>query len=584
MVPLLCGAVALAAACLGLLWSFGILGGGEYGALFREKAELLKPQALSEDIRWELETTPAGEAGFAVFFSVCDGESRARVYTGTGETLDAAWESAFEAAWSGVGKNRLRPEWVKADVAYLSREISMEELGQSVQSGRAQFFRYGVAFDPAFETALLEAELNGAKIFDYENGGIDLEYLNHYLEKAGRKQLEELPETCTAFRCFGWLCDGDNTVLPLSAGSLDYGYRQVDTVDDACVEEMIRNAADYLMDQVREDGSFVYGRYPRFDNEIDDYNILRHAGTVWALLCRYRMEPSQELADAIDRTAGYLLESVVAKDADTSYLYEEKSGEIKLGGCGLAVIALTEYMDVFQSDAYLEVCRQLGNGILSMLDQDTGEYVHVLNRDFSLKETFRTVYYDGEATFALSRLYALTGDQVWLDAACAAVDHFIAADYTQHKDHWIAYAMNEVTKFVTDRPDYYAFALQNAQRNLETIYRREITSPTDLELLMATFELYLRIDARGAAVEGFELEPFLGTIYHRADQMRSSYFYPEMVMYMENPQRVLHTFMVRQDGFRVRIDDVQHNIGGYYLYWKNYEKLVEYGMLEYRVP
>ena len=37
--------------------------------------------------------------------------------------------------------------------------------------------------------------------------------------------------------------------------------------------------------------------------------------------------------------------------------------------------------------------------------------------------------------------------------------------------------------------------------------------------------------------------------------------------------------MVRHDGYRVRIDDVQHNIGGYYLYAKNYEKLVSYGLL-----
>ena len=38
--------------------------------------------------------------------------------------------------------------------------------------------------------------------------------------------------------------------------------------------------------------------------------------------------------------------------------------------------------------------------------------------------------------------------------------------------------------------------------------------------------------------------------------------------------------MVRHDGYRVRIDDVQHNIGGFYKYYKNYDKMVEDGLLQ----
>ena len=549
---------------------------------YREKADLLKEEVLAEEVRWELVDSPAGEAGYAVFVSVCDTSSRARVYTGTGKTPEQAWENADRKTEAALAKSGMQPEWVKADLVYISEKISMEELSAAVKNSRPEFFRYGVSFDDAFRTALLEAELNGAKIYDYEEGGIDLNYLNTYLKKAGRKQLKKLPEDCTVFRCFGWFCGGENAVVPLSSGELDYGRREVELLDADYAAGLIRSASDYLIRQVREDGSFVYGYYPRFDNEIENYNIVRHASTIWSLLCRYRMDPDEELAEVIERIIGYLLTQVVSDGEGRDYLYEEKDDEIKLGGCGVAVIALTEYMDVFQNDKYLEECRRLGKGILSMLDQETGEYVHVLNGDFTLREAFRTVYYDGEATFALCRLYGLTGEREWLDAACSAVDHFIEADYTGYRDHWVAYTMNEITRYVTDRPDYFAFALQNAQRNLQEIYERDTTYHTYLELLMATFEIYDRLVAGGASVEGFDLEMFLRTIYERADRMLNGYFYPETAMYMENPQRILNTFMVRHDGYRVRIDDVQHNIGGFYLYWKNYDRLAEYGMLDCR--
>ena len=95
-----------------------------------------------------------------------------------------------------------------------------------------------------------------------------------------------------------------------------------------------------------------------------------------------------------------------------------------------------------------------------------------------------------------------------------------------------------------------------------------------------------RMIERGIHVDyldnGFDLEYFLRTIYKRADHMLCGYFYPEYAMYMANPNSILDTFMVRHDGYRVRIDDVQHNVGGYYLYYMNYDKLVDYGMLEYR--
>lgn len=575
---LLAGVAVLLLAAAGV---FGLMKGNATWntKIYREKIALLKNSVLEAEET--LPDSPAGgQAGQVVFLSICNTAERASVFCGTGATLEMAWDNANKKTIEFLKHSNYEPVWVKADVVYSSDTLEASEFVRDIRAARHEFYRFGVAFDKKFETALLEAELNGAKIFDYENGGIDFEYLNRYLKKADRSPLEKLPSVYTVFQCKGWMCDENNTIYALGTEGLNYGRRQIEIIDAAYVKGVIMNASGFLSEQINEDGSFVYGIYPRFDREIESYNIVRHASTLWSLICRYRLWPDEALAEKIDRTIGYMLGQIVYDSQGRAFLYEEKNDEIKLGGCGIAVVALTEYMDVFQNDKYIDICKALGEGILSMQDGDDGGYYHVLNGDFTRKEKLRTVYYDGEATFALCRLYGLTGSQIWLDAAQNAVAYFIREDYTQYKDHWIAYSMNEITKYITERKEYYDFALKNAQTNLQTIYERDTTYHTYLELLMATFEVYDRMCEKGITAENFDLPMFLDTIYTRAERQLNGYFYPEYAMYMDNPQRVLDTFMVRHDGYRIRIDDVQHNIGGYYLYYKNYDKMVEYGLLD----
>lgn len=574
---LLCAAavVLIAVVCL-LAWCSGRAVSNV--AVYERKLARLQASVLTAETREQLGRSPAGgQAKQAVFLSLCDTTERASVFCGTGPDLDSAWENADAQVRAFLKESHYDPVWVKADVVYTSDTRTEKELTREVIAARHEFYRWGVAFDPKFETALLEAELNGAKIYDYDDGGIDLAYLDEYLKKGGRETLGTLPETYLIFQCKGWFCDEDGQVYALSTDNLAYG-RRMDTVDADYARELILNASAFLVDQIQEDGSFVYGIYPRFDNDIDNYNIVRHASTLWSLICRYRLAPDEALAEDIDRTIDFMVNYIRYDPEGRAYLYEEKTDEIKLGGCGVAVVALTEYMDVFQDDRYETVCRALGEGILAMLDQDSGEYIHVLSGDFSQKEAFRTVYYDGEATFALCRLYSLTGDPVWLEAAESAAAHFIEADYTQYKDHWVAYSMNELTKHRPDNESYYTFALANAQNNLKAIAERDTTYHTYLELLMATFEVYDRMMENGLDAGTFDVQAFLDTIAIRADRQLNGYFYPEYAMYMKDPQRILNTFMVRHDGYRVRIDDVQHNIGGFYLYAENYDKLLRYGL------
>lgn len=551
---------------------------------FEDRAALIKSEALSSDILDEIGENPAGEdAEYAVFLSLSDGSERANIFSGTGKSLDDAWSSAYGKADAFVKERIYDAAWLKADVVNSSQSMTDAELSSALSESTEQYFRYGLALKPDFSEALLEEELNCAKIYDYENHCIDFEYLNKYLQKAGRATVSLLGGEYTAFTCVSWFCGNDGKVLRLQDGELSYGRRSIDPLDADFARAICLDSSKYLEQQLKEDGSFIYGYKPRFDNEISGYNILRHAGSIWTLVIRYEMTGDEALIPKIESAIDYVIDNalIYSDDGESAYVFDADDDEIKLGGDGIMLVALTEYMEALDTDKYMDIAALLGNGILSMLDQSTGKYTHVLNPDLSVKEEFRTVYYDGEASFALCRLYGMTKDEKWLSAAESAVGNFIREDYTKYRDHWIAYTMNELTKYVKNE-EYFTFALRNAQENLDRINRLDRTAPTCLELLMATYEVYERIIDEGISVgylnSGFDLDYFLDTILNRADAQLDGYFFPEYAMYMRDPAAVLNAFFAREDGFRTRIDDTQHSVGGYYLYYLHYDRLLDLGM------
>lgn len=587
------------------------------------------------------------ENGFIVFLSFSDGSARADVVHASGADIGEAFADAQQKAWKLMQKKHQRFRWLKADVVTEYAPADAKTLAYMIKEpGWNEFFRFGLSFDRSFRTALLEEELNGAKIPDYASGSISLADLNRYLKKAGRPVLSKLPEFFLLFQTAGFFYDADSAAnaaattdadsaanvtasgcaIPLIPDGLSRGRREVRNFDAAAARSFVTVAASFLEKQVQPDGSFRYGYYPRFDRVIPGYNCMRHASTIWSLLCQYRMTKKASVLSLAARSIDYLLShALVYRAPDTAYLSEPLKDEIKLGGGGVLILAITEYLDLCSGEArseilcsgelrseilcsgeplaeapsveivhardalpeqealrrrYTEIACALGNGILSLLNPETGEFSHVLNMDFSLKERYRTVYYDGEAAYALCRLYRLTKEEKWLFYAGKAVDHFLAADYTRYRDHWVAYAMNEITRYI-HRDDYDTFALRNARVNLDFLYKRETTYHTFLELLMVTFETYERILTENPGLpylKEFDLPYFLRTIRVRADRMLNGFFFPEYAMYMRCPDKILGSFMVRHDGFRVRIDDVQHNIGGFYLYYKNYSRLLALGM------
>ena len=559
------------------------------------RQHIFSDDALLERLEAGRLDSPLLQGFYVVFISICDAKSRALVMKGTGNTLDEAWRNAEHKANLLTKNNSLKIAWAKADIVNSAEEIATTELNKElVENNYKNFFRKGIALSPTFDIAFLEAELNGNRMLnyyseeqiskkeiDYDSAVLDLTRINYYLKTYYNcKEITSIPDRILTFTTTGLFCDKDLALHRLHDKGFDCGRRATAIIDGEAVEPVMLSASKYLYSLIKPDGEFIYGYYPIFHKEIDNYNILRHAGSIWSLINLYRITKDDELVPKLNAAIDYLTEGyIICKNEDTAYVFEKKTDEIKLGGNGLSIIMLTEYMDVFETDKYIGLVRKLANGILEMEDMSSGKYFHVLNYpDFSSKEEFRTIYYDGEATFALSRAYTYTNDEKYLHGAKMAVENFIAEDYTKYRDHWVAYALNEITKYIPE-PRFFEFAMQNAGKNLKTIYHRARSTQTNLELLTITWQTFKRIQELEIStpyIDEFDVEFFAKTIYQRARHLLNGYFYPEFAMYMKRPSKVAGSFFVREDNFRVRIDDIQHYIGGYYFYSKYFNEILPY--------
>lgn len=554
----------------------------DLAGVFNKKAELLEKKLFDEKCAERYAEFLSEFGHIAVFISVSDINEQAYVFRSSSKTIEDAWKSAKEKALEFINVENFSSTWVKADIAVRGEKKSFASLPELFPKCRNKFYRHGISFDEEFDRAVIEAELNTCGLIDYKAGKIDITGLNKYFATNDLKTLSQFPDEVIEFTCKSVFCDEKNAVYELYSEGRSCGRRKLGKFAKETALRVITTAAEYLAMQIGLDGKFDYGFYPTRSKAIPGYNILRHATSIWSLLCSYRITKDQFILEQAESAIGYMIKNMAHKypkrdgKENVLYLCEKTKNEVKLGGNAVSIIVLTEYMNILGTDKYTKVVKELTNGILELFDERDGSFFHVLKYpSLAPRDKFRTVYYDGESVFALSRAYGLTKDRRYLEAAQKATDRFIEKNYEQYADHWVAYSINELTKHLPVEK-YLDFGLKNVQTNLDKIYNTTTTYHTYLELLCVSFELVNRIKEKNlkcAAINEFDEKALVNTIFHRADYMLNGYGYPEYVMYFANPGNSLGAFFIRHDDYRIRIDDVQHFCSAYYSVYRNYEKL-----------
>lgn len=515
---------------------------------------------------------------YIAFVSIGNPSIRARVFKHASTDIHSLFDKLQQKAIQLVRKKVLDPTWLKVDIVTDVKKVEFSTLEKIVGHTRKNYFRYGIAFDTEFRLAFLEQEINGnAMIRSVKQGPTELneKNINHYLQYNYNRQ--RLPfrkgtyknksvflfKTVSAF-----ISKEDRKVICLYNGERSNGIRKIEDTK-AEVKSLIEKATDFLVHQLHPNGKFEYGYFSAFAKRIDTYNILRHSSTLYSMAEGYEVIQDKRIIRAVEKGIHFLIrEAIVYKNSETAYVVDHANKkEIKLGSNATAILAITKYTEVTGDETFIHVAQALAKGIIDM-KTPSGGFIHVLEYPtYEIKEMHRIIYYEGEAIFALLRLYAMDKKEKWLKEVKQSFEYFINNDYWKHHDHWLSYAANEITLYEPE-DKYFIFGLKNCQDRLTFIYHRETTYPTFLELTMATYKMVDKIKKLNKTyLLKYIDEAFLeATIDHRAEYQRVGFFYPELAMYKKEPKCILNGFFIRHHSFRVRIDDVEHYLSGYCQY------------------
>lgn len=510
-----------------------------------------------------------------IFLSISDGSQPAYVVMGSGNSMEDAVEDALSQT-RGIRKTGYKPRWVKLDIVqdvYPANDVAADKPMRFIRSLQ------GIAFDRDTGVALLPEELTAYALVS-GNGRIHQNNISRYLKRRSaqnrsthsnntRKFTSSGGRTLYRFSAASFFSDGDGI------SRLYRGHRLFEQFTREDLLMSARMGGEYLTRSVGTDGRFLYTYRPRADYAPDDYNILRHAGTVYAMLELYEVTNDHRLLEAIRRAIKYLVQSAKPCESGSGGMAcIVERGYVKLGGNALAAIALAKYAELTSDTQYMPILTKLGKWIRHAQAEDGRFFIQKQAYPDSNIVDFISQYYPGEALLALVRLYSITKDEGWLDAADKGArylinvrDRGIPTEKLTH-DHWLLYALNELHRY---RPD--PLYLNHSMRIAKAIRLGQNRNPQFTDYL-GSYHVPPRSTPTATRSEGLlaayrlakdfgrkeEAQRIMETVNLNIRFQLQTQFRPETVMYVADPQRCLGAFHNSLTNFDIRIDYVQHNI------------------------
>ena len=233
------------------------------------------------------------------------------------------------------------------------------------------------------------------------------------------------------------------------------------------LDETIARAVGYLIRICDPNGRFLYRQNLDGVSVEPRYNVLRHAGAVYALADYHHHTKDEDARGAVLRAAGYLLRHHV-KPLETQpellavwSLPDEETRDgrplAKLGGAALGLIALIEARRIDADAVPMDTLESLGR-FLTFMQRPSGGFFSRYDESLGADRYFVSLYYPGEAILALTMLFEQTHDPRWLNAAAKGTSFLIQE--REHvpverlpADHWLMIASARLEKHLPGLTD-----------------------------------------------------------------------------------------------------------------------------------
>jgi small neutral amino acid transporter SnatA (MarC family) len=206
---------------------------------------------------------------------------------------------------------------------------------------------------------------------------------------------------------------------------------------------------DWFVRNQDPDGTWLYLYYPEDDLVAPEYNAVRHAGVTMGLYQAAAAELPGALRSA-DRGTGWALDRLLERDGWAAIDF---AGEVSTGASSLLIAGLAIRREATGDARYDDVLRRLGRFVLAQTESSGAVLAQYDTTTGAPVPGEYSLYYTGEAYWALALLHRVFPDEGWGEAAdrigayLATSRDEIEGHWPALPDHWAAYGQSETVEF-----------------------------------------------------------------------------------------------------------------------------------------